>query len=114
MSRISRAFFACIFFSWRSDSVHRRERGIQFLFVIVGIVPHGTVNVDFFLKVFFRCGLEVGTKLALQRLARNVLPPPPPQGGEGGGGGHSILSQLFFIVKKKIVWCLMKVTKLET
>ena len=56
---------------------------------------------------------------AAWRLARRLLHggwhvfcyPPPPQGGEGGG---PIMGQLFFIVKRKIVWCLMKATKLET
>ena len=47
---------------------------------------------------------------AAWRLARRLL-----YGGWGGGeGGHPIINQLFFIVKRKIVWCLMKATKLET
>ena len=86
------------------------DRGVHFLFVIFEIVPHGTVNVDFSFKVFFRCGLEVGTKIAPRRLAHFLLSPPPP----GGGGGWPHYRSIFFIVKRKIVWCLMKVTKLET
>ena len=76
------------------------DRGVHFLFVIFEIVPHGTVNVDFSFKVFLRCRLEVGTKIAPRRLARYLLPPPPPPPG-GGEGGDPIVSQVFFIVKRK-------------
>jgi hypothetical protein len=73
------------------------DRGVHFLFIIVQIVPHGTFNVDFSFKVFLRCRLEVGTKIAPRRLARYLLPPPPG----GGRGGDPIVGQVFFIVKRK-------------
>ena len=77
------------------------DRGVHFLFIIVEIVPHGTFNVDFSFKVFLRCRLEVGTKIAPRRLARYLLPPPPPPPAGGGRGGDPIIGQVFFIVKRK-------------
>jgi hypothetical protein len=75
------------------------DRGVHFLFIIVQIVPHGTFNVDFSFKVFLRCRLEVGTKIAPRRLARYLLPPPPPP--RGGGGGGPLGGQAFFFLNRK-------------
>ncbi len=74
------------------------DRGVHFLFVIFEIVPHGTVNVDFFKKYFYAAAWRLARRLLHEGWHIFCYPPPPPPGGEGG---DPIVGQVFFIVKRK-------------